>query len=176
MKIEKEHGITMVSLIITIIILIIISGISVTVGIGSIQKARDNKLVAELTMVQHAILEQYTKYRLTKDTTYLIGNKMTKEEVQQIIEPLGVTLVTIPTTYSNKDYYKLDKAALLEIGVKEAEDEYIVNYISGEVINITQQTTKNEALYIKANSFYKETTSGGEIEEGEAEEGEIEEL
>ena len=146
MKIEKEHGITMVSLIITIIILIIISGISVTVGIGSIQKARDNKLVAELTMVQHAILEQYTKYRLTKDTTYLIGNKMTKEEVQQIIEPLGVTLVTIPTTYSNKDYYKLDKAALLEIGVKEAEDEYIVNYISGEVINITQQTTKNEAL------------------------------
>ncbi len=176
MKIEKEHGITMVSLIITIIILIIISGISVTVGIGSIQKARDNKLVAELTMVQHAILEQYTKYRLTKDTTYLIGNKMTKEEVQQIIEPLGVTLVTIPTTYSNKDYYKLDKAALLEIGVKEAEDEYIVNYISGEVINITQQTTKNEALYIKANSFYKETTNGGEIEEGGAEEGEIEEL
>lgn len=69
---------------------------------------------------------------------------------------LGVTLVSIPDTYSNKDYYKLDKASLLEIGITNTDDEFIVNYISGEVINITKMTTsENNALYVRANSFYQ---------------------
>ena len=54
----------------------------------------------------------------------------------------------------HKDYYKLDKTALEQIGIKDATDEYVVNYISGEVMNITvKKTTNNAPLYTKANSF-----------------------
>ena len=50
----------------------------------------------------------------------------------------------------------LDKASLLEIGIRDTDDEYIVNYVSGEVINITKKkTTKGNVLYIRANSFYQ---------------------
>lgn len=152
---KKQKGITIISLVITVIVLIIISGIGITMGIDSIKSSKDNKLTSELMMVQHAVLEQYTKYQTTKDITYLVGNKVELEEVNQIAQDYNITLVDIPQKYSNKDYYRLDKASLLQIGIENTDDEYIVNYISGEVINITQKTTSNTALYVRANSFYK---------------------
>lgn len=153
---EKQQGITMVSLVITIIVLVIVSGIGITVGTSSMKSSKDSKLTQELVMVQHAVLEQYAKYKTTKDRNYLVGNKMELQEIQKIAQELGITLVTIPPKYSNQDYYRLDKASLLEIGIQDTNDEYIVNYVSGEVINITKKVTTNqEALYVKANSFYE---------------------
>lgn len=151
----KQKGITIISLVITVIILVIISGIGITMGTNAIKASKDNKLTSELLMVQHAVLEQYTKYQTTKDNTYLIGNKVELEQMNQIARDFNITLVNIPQNYSNKDYYRLDKASLLEIGIENTDDEYIVNYISGEVINITQKTTSNTALYVRANSFYQ---------------------
>ena len=63
-------------------------------------------------------------------------------------------LVNIPDTYSNRDYYILDKASLTEIGITGTDDRYLINYISGEVLNITQKReTDQEALYIRATDF-----------------------
>lgn len=151
----KQKGITIISLVITVIILVIISGIGITMGTNAIKSSKDNQLVSELSMVQHAVLEQYTKYQTTKDITYLVGNKVELEEMNQIAKNLNITLVNIPQKYTNKDYYRLDKASLLQIGIENTDDEYIVNYISGEVINMTQKTTSNTALYVRANSFYQ---------------------
>lgn len=153
-KFKTQKGITLVSLVITIIILLIISSIGINFGINGINSTKDSKLEAELNMVQHAVLEQYTKYKTIKDIAYLVGNKVSEEQLNGVTEELGITLVNIPDTYANKDYYKLDKASLREIGIQETEDEYIVNYISGEVINITKKKLSNNTpLYTKANSF-----------------------
>lgn len=153
-KFKTQKGITLVSLVITIIILLIISSIGINFGISGINSTKDSKLESELNMVQHAILEQYTKYKTTKDIVYLVGNKVQKEQLNGITQELGITLVNIPDTYSNKDYYKLDKASLKEIGIQDTNDEYIINYISGEVINITKKRLSNNTpLYTKANSF-----------------------
>lgn len=153
-KLKTQKGITIVSLVITIIILLIISSIGINFGINGINSTKDSKLEAELNMVQHAVLEQYAKYKTTKDIVYLVGNKVSEEQLKDITSELGITLVNIPDTYSNKDYYKLDKASLNEIGIRDTYDEYIVNYISGEVINITQKKlSNNNPLYTKANSF-----------------------
>lgn len=153
-KLKTQKGITIVSLVITIIILLIISSIGINFGINGINSTKDSKLEAELNMVQHAVLEQYAKYKTTKDIVYLVGNKVSEEQLKDITSELGITLVNIPDTYSNKDYYKLDKASLNEIGIRDTYDEYIVNYISGEVINITQKKlSNNNPLYTKASSF-----------------------
>ena len=87
-KIKTQKGITLVSLIITIIILLIISSIGINFGINGINSTKDSKLEAELNMVQHAILEQYTKYKTTKDMVYLVGNKVSDEQSRQITEEL----------------------------------------------------------------------------------------
>ena len=153
-KFKTQKGITLVSLVITIIILLIISSIGINFGINGINSTKDSKLESELNMVQHAVLEQYTKYKTIKDIAYLVGNKVSEEQLNGVTEELGITLVNIPDTYANKDYYKLAKASLKEIGIQETEDEYIVNYISGEVINITKKKLSNNTpLYTKANSF-----------------------
>lgn len=151
---KKQNGITMVALTTTVIVLLILSVITVNLGAIQIKKVNDSKLKAELEMVQHAILEQYTKYKTTKDSSYLVGNKITDDEAARLASDMGVTLVNIPSTYSNKDYYMLDKASLTAIGIRDSVDEYIVNYVSGEVINITQKKLSNDnPLYTKANSF-----------------------
>lgn len=151
---KGEKGITIISLVITFVLLLIISAVGVNMGISGINSVKDSKLSGELQMVQHAVLEQYTKYKTTKNSVYLVGNKITKEEASSIANEIGVTLANIPDSYSNKDYYKLDKTALEQIGIKDATDEYVVNYISGEVMNITvKKTTNNAPLYTKANSF-----------------------
>lgn len=149
---KQEKGITLVSLVITIILMLILAGISIFIGTGQMKTVNDSKLTTELEMVQHAVLEQYTKYKTTKDKVYLVGNKITIEEAKQIANELGITLASIPNTYDNKDYYRLDKASLTAIGIQESTDEYIINYISGEVMNITvKKTSSNKPLYIKAN-------------------------
>lgn len=155
---KSENGITLISLVITIIVLLILSGIGLTMGTNMISTSQDKKLTSELNMVQHAVLEQYAKYKTTKDTSYIkVGNKMELAEVKNIANSIGIELANIPETYSNKDYYKLDKLSLLKIGIENTEDEYIVNYISGEVINNTKKhTNDNKALYVRANSFYNE--------------------
>lgn len=153
-RLKEQKGITLVSLVVTVIILLIISLVAVNFGISGISNIKDSKLESELNMVQHAILEQYTKYKTTKDIIYLVGNKVSEEQLNNITQELGITLVDIPDTYSNKDYYKMDKTSLKEIGIQETEDEYIINYISGEVINITKKRLSNNTpLYTKANSF-----------------------
>ncbi len=151
---NKQNGITMVALVITVVILLILSSVGVNMGLRGINSVKDSKLTSELEMVQHAVLEQYTKYKMTKDTVYLVGNKITNEEAKAYAEELGATLVNIPDTYSNKDYYRLDKASLTSIGIKDATDEYIINYVTGEVMNITSKKLSNDnPLYTKANSF-----------------------
>ena len=153
---KNQTGVTIVSLVITVIVLMIVAGIGVKVGTDQITKTKDNTVVSELSMVQHAILEQYTKYKTTKNANYLVGNMVSGEELNSITNTLGVTLVTIPSSYSEKEraYYKLDKASLLEIGIKNTDDEYVVNYISGEVMNITKKaTSEGNALYVRAKSF-----------------------
>lgn len=155
---KSNKGITLITLVITMIILLILGGISLTVGNNMIEETQDKKLVSELNMVQHAILEQYAKYQTTKDTSYIkVGNRMELADVKDIARNIGIELVNIPDNYSNKDYYKLDKLSLLKMGIENTEDEYIVNYISGEVINNTKKhTNDNKALYVRANSFYNE--------------------
>lgn len=151
---KQEKAITLVSLMITVILMLILAGVSITIGTGQMKTVNDSKLTSELEMVQHAILEQYTKYKTTKDKVYLVGNKITKEEANSAASEMGVTLANIPDTYKDKDYYRLDKASLTTMGIQEVSDEYIINYISGEVMNITvKKTSSNKPLYIIANSF-----------------------
>ena len=125
-KLKNSKGITLSGLAITIIVLTILATVGTTVGITNVREAKDAKLDTELEMVQHAILEQYVKFETTKDVVYLVGNKLEKSEVDQIAQELDITLVEIPDTYENKDYYKLDKASLKEIGIQNTDDEYIV--------------------------------------------------
>lgn len=143
MKNEDNKGVTLIALVITIIVLLIIASISIGAGMNGIEKAEENKLFSELKMVQHAILERYTKIKLTNEE--LPGEKLQEQDIKQLQEKLNGELL------KGNEYYKISENNLEELGITQAKDEYIVNYKTGEVYNNTQhQTNSGKLLYIYA--------------------------
>ena len=76
-KIKEEKGVTLVALIITIFVIIIVAGISITEGTKDFKNTDNKKTLSELEMVQHAVIQRYTKYKLTKDMELLVGTIQT---------------------------------------------------------------------------------------------------
>ncbi len=155
---NDNKGITLTILVITIVVLTIISGTLVYSGINNIKKSKDQILLAELDEVKHMVGESFILYNKTKNSNYLVGTVLSSSEVDTLESSLGVTFIqNIPSEYTaeEKAYRRLDPEALLEIGVKNSEDTYVVNYVTGETINETElKTSENEPLYTYIRKFF----------------------
>lgn len=152
MNLRKNKGITMVALVITIIILLILAGISVTGVIRGIDETNESSAISQLEMVQHALLERKTKADLTKEKETLPGTTADYTELQNLINEINTMSSANITLRGNKeDYKELSTADLKELGIEKETNTFIVNYKTGEVINKTQKVTKaGRALYTYA--------------------------
>ena len=155
--IKSEKGITIVSLVITIIVLLILASISINWGLESISRSSDSKLDAELNMMQHAILETYTKNQVQGQVVNqtLPGNKINNYDtvIEKAEQFLGKFKIT---NYENIDddsyYYEFNNEEQFKaIGMKNSSDTYIVNYKTGEVMNITTPKKSDGTLLYISN-------------------------
>ena len=146
MNLRKTNGVTLVALIITVILLLIISGISITGTLRGHKETKEASQISELNMIQHAILERYTKAQLTKEE--LPGTTITENDVKTIIDEIkDITGENI--TLKGTEYKELSISDLEKLGVTNEEDTFIVNYKTGEVINATKKVTESgKALYV----------------------------
>lgn len=150
---KNQKGITLISLVITIIVMFILTSIGTYTGVKNIRESREKAVKTELKLVQQAVLQKYAKYNLTGDKSILPGNSYVDfTELNSIIKEINEkTEVTIELKDDNaNNYYLLDITSLKALGITNTEDEYIVNYITGEVINKTRLSTprSKEPLYI----------------------------
>lgn len=146
MNLRKTNGVTLVALIITVILLLIISGISITGTLRGHKETKEASQISELNMIQHAILERYTKAQLTKEE--LPGTTITQNDVQTIIDEIK-DITGEDITLKGKEYKELSISDLEKLGVTNEEDTFIVNYKTGEVINATKKVTESgKALYV----------------------------
>ena len=152
MNLRKNKGITMVALVITIIILLILAGISVTGVIRGIDETNESTQISQLEMVQHALLERKTKADLTKEKETLPGTTADYTELQNLINEINtMSSANITLRGDKEDYKELSTADLKELGIEKETNTFIVNYKTGEVINKTQKVTKaGRALYTYA--------------------------
>lgn len=152
-KNNSSSGVTLIALAITIIVLLIIAGVSVTIGMSSSKQAKENKLITELGMINHAVLERYTKAKLTKEEYPGVKVSETGIDIDAVISDIssqsGQSITKKDTNKDNYYYLSNSNNGLRDLGIKDAEDEYIVNYETGEVINYTTRVTNtNKPLYI----------------------------
>ena len=84
---QTNTGVTMIALIVTIIILIIIATIAIKGGTNTREDTKGQIQKSELEIVQHVILERYTKAQLTKET--LPGTKISFNDANAIIEQIN---------------------------------------------------------------------------------------
>lgn len=146
MNVRKEKGISLVALTVTIIILMIIAGISIGGSIIGVRETEESTQISELTIIQHAILERYTSSILTKEE--LPGTVIEKSEVQKIIDEIN-EICKEDITLKGTEYKRLTEQDLKNIGIENEEYTYIVNYKTGEVINESIKTTESKkALYV----------------------------
>lgn len=162
---RKNKGITIIALTITIIILLIIASVTISIGLNSLKDSKENLKLSELNMVQQAVLENYTKYKTTKNEMYILGKeknriKVAYSDMQNLINEINsqkttsenielkVTNYTSETLDISMYYYELSQEDLEEIGISNTDETYIVNFSTGEVINKTLLVTgKGTPLY-----------------------------
>lgn len=156
-QMKTNKGITLIALVITVIVILIIAAVTLFSGTQALKDAKKDAKISELNMLKQMLLENYTKYLTTKNDEYIWGTRITNiSEVQNIVEEINNKSVQqvdlkIKNYENNGDitqyYYKLNATELKKLGVtltdyKETiNEEFIVNYKSGEVINISQQIT-----------------------------------
>lgn len=146
MRIKKESGITLIALVVTISVILILSAITIKLGTQNLAESGDDRLNTELGIVQHAILERYTKASLTGES--LPGTPATSDQINKM-----VSVVESKKDASTSNYYVINPTNAKDLGITNIEYEYIVNYITGEVFNLTKETTSTgEPLYIYAKS------------------------
>lgn len=147
MNIRKNEGITVITLVITILLLLIIAGISITGTLRGHEETEETTQISELNMIQHAIFERYTKAQLTKET--LPGTAIELTEVNAIVEKINNQASGEKITLKGTEYKQLSIADLKNLGITKEKDTFIVNYKTGEVINASKKVTKSgKALYI----------------------------
>lgn len=177
---RKKDGITLVVLVITIMVLLIILGITINYGLKTVYEVTDDRTGTELSMVQQAVMQQYTLL-LTENEDGKIATEISndisiEEDENRPSSLIGTRIADISTLTSygfvqylidyidlsdmkyEEYYYFLNESDLEELGIKQnnetgeetAEREYIVNYSTGEVFDITNKTyyTSEEPIYL----------------------------
>ena len=153
--IRNNKGITLIALVVTIVVLLILAGITISGSKEGVGQSQDNTLLSDLNMVQHAVIERYNKYKITKDTSLLLGTKVSTSNVD--VTGLSETIAWKVIDFEDVDnpereYYRLNASNLQELGLSSQSSDsvsYIVNYYTGEVYNETNKKTKdNQVLYL----------------------------
>lgn len=150
-KFKQNQGITLIALVVTIILLLIITSVSIKGAKISKKEARDNVLLSELNMVQHAVLERETKVLMTGESYPGVPYDTVTEAQTAVGSEITLQDTSINSKTGKSNYYLLDSTELAKLGIKNTEDEYIINYKLGEVVNKTElKTSQGELLYLRA--------------------------
>lgn len=163
---KSQNGITLIALVITVIVLLILASIGIGELSGnknSIKNTHNTIALTELNKIQQVVIETYIKYMQLGNKNVLAGTPITYAEAETEFRELGLdSTQNLKSSYSSIEsvnpelcYYRLNKQDLIQIGLENINnnDNYIVNYYTGEVFNITQKrTANNEALYVYARN------------------------
>lgn len=163
-NLQEKSGITLIALSVTIVVLTILAGVSIGASKGmknNIARSKEITAMSDASKIQQAVIETYIKYRQMKNSTFLKGTKIKYAEAKNIES----TFQEIDSSISLKEtqnydeieievgkyYYKLTKSDLEALGLSniDSKDEFVVNYSTGEVFNISNpKTALGNAVYL----------------------------
>lgn len=153
---KNTSGITLISLVITIIVLLILTSITVYSGVGTIRSARLTKFTTELKIMQQKVNELYDSYTNNKSVT-VNGTEYVGTDIQNIGQsPDGIfnanrleeifsesnSGITDRTGYM---YYNIE--TIQALGLENMEYEFFVNISKRSVVSI-------EGFNDKGNRYY----------------------
>lgn len=149
---KNNNGITMVALVLTVIILAILSGVSLTTGFSVLKDFRAGRIISNMILVQAKLEDIYEDYEFYNDEKYLIGTNVnsinsttyTLDDVVLSINEISEIATKHNTTSENVltwKWYKWNQANLKELGLDKnmlgSNEYFYINYENSEIIYST---------------------------------------
>ena len=125
-KIKSEKGITIVSLIMTIIILTILSSIAITTIKSSNNIAPYNKMIADISLLEDKALIYYNKYgEIPKTENYITDKGTTYYEIDLVkLDNITLNFGTDKTDETDKYFINNNLEVYYGKGTKKAGEVY----------------------------------------------------
>lgn len=139
---KQERGITLVSLVITIIVLIIITGIAIFAGTSTIKSAKIAGFMTELELIQEKVNTIYEKRKLNKeDINYYssLGQNISIIDSSKLADLLNGV--------SKEGYYYFSKEDLKKIDLDNISQEVIINFETRDVASINGILVEDKMCY-----------------------------
>ena len=127
-KLESKRGITLVSLIVTVIVLIILASIGITSGISVIKQSKLNKFTEEMKIMQTEVNNLYDRYKSGEESVLEIGKELDNEANNVFTE--GSSGITDSSGYR---YY--DRETIENLEIEGVEEEFYVNVEKRSVVS-----------------------------------------
>lgn len=127
-KLKSKKGITLISLVITITVLIILASIATYSGINVIKQSKLNKFTAEMKIMQTEVNNLYDRYS-SGETSVLGAGKELDSEANNVF----TTNASGIADSSGYRYY--DRETIESLGIEEVEEEFYVNVEKRSVIS-----------------------------------------
>lgn len=141
MKKANEKGITMVTLVITVIVLIIITAIGVSTGSEIIKKANLQNINTNMMLIQAKVKTISEQAKFNKDTSNYKGTKVSEISGNEQIDKLQIT--------DKENCYLLSQTDLDSMGLEKItiDEGYVVNYNTNEVMYVKGFETEDTTYY-----------------------------
>lgn len=142
---SNNKGITIVVLVITVVVMLILSGIVIYSGMDVLKDAKIQNFTASINQIESAIDTEYFRYQ-NNSIDILPGEKITTSNTlnSEISSLIGSKLTNDNLTA----YYYLNADAINSLELSNVEPmRYIVNYSTGEVID-------TKGVEIDGNTYY----------------------
>lgn len=130
---EKENGITLMSLVITIVILLILASIATYSGIEVIKSSKLTKFTTEMKIMQTQVNELYQKMQDGDTTVKDLGKSISSNNQTQVDEVFDA--VGIKTADEREQYIYFDKATIKDLNIKSVSGTFLVNIDKRSVIS-----------------------------------------
>ena len=177
---KNRNGITLISLVVTLIVLFIILGITINYGLSELHNVSNKKTESELAIVQEAVMQRYalvksrnqleisakaisTNTTLEADTDRPIGFVGTRIASSQEILNQGFSNVNPVKQYNSgandltyeEYYYLLTEDDLQELGIEKGDDSTISNEITPKQRSYIVNYLTGEVFDIATKKYYK---------------------
>ncbi len=128
---KKENGITLMSLVITIVILLILASIATYSGIEVIKSSKLTKFTTEMKIMQTQVNELYQKMQDGDTTIEELGKDISDQtQVNKIFDEVG-----IETVDERGKYRYFDKDTIEKLNIEGVSGTFLVNIYKRSVIS-----------------------------------------
>ena len=145
-KTKKEKGVTLIALIVTITILLILTGVATYTGIDTIRTSKFTKFTTELKIMQTKVNEWYEEYKDGNEEILTRGEEITNNS--GIEDQANKVFTESASGIEDKEGYRYySQDTIKELGVEGVDEAYFINIEKRRVVSYEGYEYDGETYY-----------------------------